>query len=347
MIKIEDITRDWEDFTLSDISLNIDDGEYFVVLGPTGAGKTLFLELLAGFYEPENGKIYKDGVEITQLPPQKRGFGFVYQDYMLFPHLNVKDNIAYGMKIKGKSDIDRKVNELSKKVGVYHLLKRKPSTLSGGEMQRVAIARALALEPDVLLLDEPFGSVDYQTGEALRDMMIDIHKSLRCTIIQVTHNQEEAVILGDRIAVMKDGKIKQVGNPEDIMRKPRSKFVAEFVGTGNIFHGTAERKKDVSMVNISDIEIASSYDFHGDVTLTIRPEDIILAENTFESSARNNFKGKVKELNDRGIYHEVVVDIGVPLVVYVTRQSIENLNLKKGKEIWTIFKASSVHLFKE
>ena len=347
MIKIEDITRDWEDFTLSDISLNIDDGEYFVVLGPTGAGKTLFLELLAGFYEPEKGKIYKDDVEITQLPPQKRGFGFVYQDYMLFPHLNVKDNIAYGMKINGKSDIDRKVEELAKKVRVYDLLNRKPSTLSGGERQRVAIARALALEPDVLLLDEPFGSVDYQTGEALRDMMIDIHKSLRCTIIQVTHNQEEAVILGDRIAVMKDGKIKQVGNPEDIMRKPRSKFVAEFVGTGNIFHGTAERKKDVSMVNLGDIEIASSHDFHGDVTLTIRPEDIILAENTFESSARNNFKGKVKELNDRGIYHEVVVDIGVPLVVYVTRQSIENLNLKKGKEIWTIFKASSVHLFKE
>ncbi|MFW6142287.1 MAG: tungstate ABC transporter ATP-binding protein WtpC [Candidatus Saliniplasma sp.] len=347
MIKIDGITRRWGDFVISDVSLEIKDGEYFVFLGPTGAGKTLLLELLAGFYEPEKGNIYKYDMDISDQPPQERGFGFVYQDYMLFPHLDVKGNIAYGLRVNRKSDINRKVEDIAEKVGVSELLSRVPSTLSGGEKQRVSIARAMALEPDVLLLDEPFGSVDDQTGKKLRSLMKELHKKVGCTIIQVTHDQEEAVVLGDRIAVMKDGAIQQVGTPENIMRKPRSKFVAEFVGTGNIFHGTAKKEKDVSMVDVGNVEIASSYTLEGDVTLTIRPEDIILAEEPFESSARNNFKGRVKEINDRGIYHEIIVDVGVPLIVYITRQSIDNLELKKGKEIWTVFKASTVHLFKE
>lgn len=347
MLRIESISRDWKDFSLKYIDLNIREGEYFIILGPTGSGKTLLLELLMGFHPPDGGTVRLNGEDITMLSPTKRGFGFVYQDYMLFPHMTVRENIAYGLKIQKKKNIDEKVRKTAETVGVEHLLQREPVTLSGGEEQRVALARALILEPDILLLDEPFGSLDYQTSIKLRELVKDIHADLGNTIIHVTHNQEEAVVMGERVAVMKGGGMIQTGRPHEIMRRPNSKFVAEFVGTGNIFHGTARKDGDVSVVHIEGIDIYCTADIQGDVTLTLRPEDIILAAHKIESSARNNFRGKVKKITDRGIYHEITIDIGLQLVVYVTRQSIENLDLKVGKDIWTMFKASAVHVFKE
>lgn len=349
MIRIENISRRWGDFSLKDIDLNINEGEYFVVLGPTGAGKTLLLELLAGFYDPDDGDIYRHGEKITRLPPQERGFSFVYQDYMLFPHMKVKENIAYGLKVNGKKDIDRKVRNIAAKVGISHLLKRRPMNLSGGERQRVSIARALVMEPDVLLLDEPFGSVDYRTAKKLRSIMKKLHRKFNCTTIQVTHDQEEAMILGDRIAVMRNGEIEQIGPPKEIMRKPVSRFVADFVGTENIFQGRKCKEEDGTLIELKegDINIHTTERVRGKVTVTIRPEDIILAEEKFESSAQNVFTGTIKKITDRGNFHEVLIDVGLPLIVYVTKQSVEELSLKRGKKVYIMFKASAVHVIRE
>ncbi|MFW6375883.1 MAG: tungstate ABC transporter ATP-binding protein WtpC [Thermoplasmatota archaeon] len=347
MIKIKNLSRTWDDFKISDLSLNINKGEYFVILGPTGAGKTLLLELLAGFYKPENGEMIIDGKDYTDLSPNKRGFAFVYQDYMLFPHMDVKENIAYGLKMRDSKNIEEKVKEVAEKVDVSHLLDRNPITLSGGEKQRVSLARAIALEPDILLLDEPFGSLDYKTAEELRNLIKELHNKFEGTFIHVTHNQEEAVTLGDRVAVMKKGKIEQVGRPEDIMRKPHSRFIAEFVGTGNIFHGNASISEDITKIDVQDKEIFSTAPIGGEVVVTIRPEDIIISNESFESSARNNFKGEIKNITDRGNFHEIKIDVGLPIIVYVTKQSIERLGMEIGKKIHLMFKASAVHLFKE
>ncbi len=349
MIRIKNISRKWGAFSIKNIDLKIKEEEYFVILGPTGAGKTLLLELLAGFYDPDRGDVFRCGKKITELAPQERGFSFVYQDYMLFPHMKVKENIAYGLKVNGKKDIDKKVRNIAETVGISHLLKRRPMNLSGGERQRVSIARALVMKPDVLLLDEPFGSVDYRTAKKLRSIMKKLHKKFDCTTIQVTHDQEEAMILGDRIAVMRDGKIEQVGPPEEIMRQPVSRFVADFVGTENIFHGRKCKEENGTLIELKegDINIHTTKRVSGKVTVTMRPEDIILAEKKFESSARNVFTGDIKNITDRGNFHEVLIDIGLPLIAYVTKQSVEDLSLKKGKKIKVMFKASAVHVIKD
>ncbi len=347
MMEVEGISKEWDDFQLKNVSFDVERGEYFVLLGPTGAGKTLLLELLAGFYEPDEGRVMVDDEDYTFKEPHKRDFAFVYQDYMLFPHMDVRENIAYGLEVRDADGIQEKVLSIAREIGVEDLLKRKPRTLSGGEQQRVSLARALIMEPEILLLDEPFGSLDYKTTEELRELVKDIHKDYGCTVIHVTHDQEEAVLMGDRLGVMKDGAIVQIGEPQGIMRRPTSKFVAEFVGTGNIFHGKAGRDGDVTIIDVDGVEIYSTAKARGDVTATIRPEDIIVSEEGFESSARNNFKGVVRRITDRGIYQEVEIDIGVPMIVFITRQSVEGLGLEEGKDIYLLFKASAVHLFNE
>lgn len=349
MIEIQDLSRKWDDFTLDDISLEIQEGEFFVILGPTGAGKTLLLELLAGFFRPDHGRIKVGGNDYTYIPVDQREFGFVYQDYMLFPHMDVRENIGYGLKVRGEEGKEEKVEEVAGMVGVKDLLDRKPSTLSGGEKQRVSITRALVIEPEVMLLDEPFGSVDHRTARELRELIKELHSETGSTMIHVTHDQEEAVVMGDRVAVMKDGEIVQIGRPEDIMRRPGSKFIAQFVGTGNIYHGEAVREKETSLLKLDGMEVITTSTLEGDVTATIRPEDIIIAEEEFSSSARNSFEGTTRKVLDRGNFHEVRVEVngGVPFLVYVTKQSVDRLSLKEGKEIYLMFKASAVHVFQE
>jgi len=347
MLKIKNVSRKWSDFTLKNIDLEIEEDEYFVILGPTGSGKTLLLELIAGFHRPDSGTVEYMGKDYTGLPPNERNFAFVYQDYALFPHMNVRENIAYGLKLRKVDDVKERVEEMARAVGIDHLLERNPLTLSGGEQQRVAIARALVLRPRVLLLDEPFGGLDPVTTATLRSMVKDLHNQYGGIVIHVTHDQEEAILLGDRIAVMRGGTIEQVGSPEEIMRRPQSRFVAEFVGTGNIFRGKAYAGDGITVVKVGELELFSAAKMEGEVTVTVRPEDIILAEKSFRSSARNNFEGKVVKIVDRGIIQEVVVDIGIPIVIFVTRQSIEDLGIEVGRSVFIIFKASAVHLFRE
>ncbi|OYT62660.1 hypothetical protein B6U81_00290 [Thermoplasmatales archaeon ex4484_30] len=346
MIRIESLSKTWGDFSLKNICLEVREGEYFIVLGPTGSGKTLLLELIAGFYYPDKGRIFLKDIDITHLPPKDRGIGFVYQDYMLFPNMNVRDNIAYGIRVKGlEKEVVKKVEKLANLLGISYLLDRYPSNLSGGEAQRVAIARALAIEPDVLLLDEPLSALDPNLRLEIRKELRKIHKKMRTTTIHVTHSREDAMMLGDKIAVMNEGKIIQVGDAQEIFRRPKSKFVAEFVGVENIFSGKAEREDGITLFHSEGITIQSSSNVIGDVHASIRPEDIILSLHKVESSARNCLKGRVTEIMDMGTIMRVMVDCGIPFAVNITRESCMEMGISIGKEVYLIFKAQNVNLF--
>lgn len=350
MIRIENLSNNWDTFTLNNISLEIKEGEYFVILGPTGAGKTLLLELIVGLYIPNEGKILIDGKDITYEVPEKRDLGFLYQDYSLFPHLSVKKNIEYGMKVRNmpKNEIDLKIKELSNILKIEHLMRRDTTTLSGGEQQKVALARALAINPKVLLLDEPFSALDENTKSKLISEMKDLHRKEGITFIHVTHSQEEAILLADRIGIMMNGKVVQVGNPDEIFYKPVSKEIAQFVKIENIWEGKVIGKKEEELiVDVNGKEIVALSDHFKvgqGVRLIIRPEDIILGKGN--TSARNEFKGKVISVIKHGFYHIVRVDCGFKVEAAVTKQSIENLNIKEGRDINIFFKATALQVIK-
>jgi molybdopterin-binding protein len=347
MIRLEAVSKAWEDFALTDISLDVSKGEYFVVLGPTGAGKTLLLETIAGFHYPNKGRVVLKDQNITLLPPSKRSMGFVYQDYMLFPNMDVAENIGYGMKLKGldKTKIDRKVKELAELLGITHLLKRAPSKLSGGEAQRTALARALSLEPEVLLLDEPLSAMDPNLRAEIRAELRRMHKATGTTTIHVTHSREDAMVLGERIAVMHEGKIIQVGTAEEVFQHPGSKFVAEFVGVENIFAGTAEKTNGITTFNSNNVTIYSSTPVTGSVHASIRPEDIILSQHKIKASARNCLSGEVMEIIDLGQVMRIKIDTGITFAVNITRASCVDMKLSIGQNVYLIFKAQNVNLF--
>lgn len=347
MISLKGVSRSWDEFGLRNISLDIAEGEYHVILGPTGAGKTLLLELIAGFYYPESGQIFRKGVDITYLEPQKRSMGFVYQDYALFPTMSVAQNIAYGPILRGtpRDVVDERVHEMAELFGIQHLLERKPGKLSGGEKQRTALARALAVEPDILLLDEPLGALDSNLQVEIRSEIKRLHMERGITTIHVTHNRSEAMILGDGMAVMKAGRIVQSGTPEDVFRRPRSRFVAEFVGVENIFRGVVKKKDGLNVFTCGNTALISSTNISGKVHATIRPEDIILSSSPVSSSARNCIRGTVREILDTGPVMQVNVDADALFAVNITRESCIDMNVTIGQDIYMVFKAQNVNLF--
>ena len=347
MIKIENLSKDWKEFKINNVSLEINEDEYFVFLGPSGSGKTMLLELIAGMWSPDSGKIFMDGNDITMLSPEKRGVGFVYQNYMLFPHKTVFENIAFGLNIRkvGKKEIQVQVEEMMNLFGISKLSNRLPRTLSGGEQQRTALARALIIHPKVLLMDEPLSALDRITREELIQEFKQIHKKFEVTIIHVTHNFDEALQLADRIAIIKEGGVSQVGNTDEVFRHPKDEFVADFVGTENIFKGIARDGDDLTIVATGNIEIKSSEKKAGSVHATIRPEDITLSNENVPTSARNVFKGFIREIYDLGTIIKLTIDIGEPLVLVLTRQSFLDLELNVGKQIFVYFKATAVNLF--
>ncbi|MBN2076611.1 MAG: ATP-binding cassette domain-containing protein [Dehalococcoidales bacterium] len=347
MIRIENITKNFGDFSLKDVSLDIADGEYMVILGPTGAGKTILLEIIAGIYRPEKGRMYRNDVDITDLPPRMRNTGMVYQDYMLFPHLSVKRNINFGLKPKklGVRETGSKLDQLAELLGISHLLERYPGTLSGGEKQRVAIARALIIEPEILLLDEPLSALDDETKDRLQDELRRIHTVMHTTMLHVTHSFNEAFLLGSRMAVMNKGEIIQVGEPEDVFRKPNSRFVAEFLGVRNIFSGISVIEDETSYINVNGLRIASSNLREGDIQISIRPEDILIFPGYIESSAKNTFRGKIEEISDTGTVVRVKVNAGIPFIVAITRRSLVDMRLRTGMDVFLTFKSIDVHMF--
>lgn len=366
-VQIQDLWVDLREFHLREIHLDVAAGEYFVVLGPTGAGKTVLLETIAGLFQPRRGHILIGGEDVTDTAPEHRGIGFVYQDYALFPHLNVAENIAFGLKLRKDlrglqrlSDlgglverkqknriVEHQVDKISRLLSIDHLLHRSPQTLSGGEQQRVALARALIVKPRLLLLDEPLSALDPETREGLQRELARVHRELGTTTLHVTHDFEEAVALGDRIAVVHQGRIVQVGTPEDIFRRPADEFVARFVGVRNIFRGEIRPtdRDGFRMVSLDGLDVAVVTERTGSVHASLRPEDIVLSLAPLRSSARNCFRGRIVDIADRGTLIYVTVDVPPNFTCVITRRSLEEMALREDKEVHLAFKASAVHIF--
>ena len=282
---------------LDNISLEISKGEFITLLGSSGCGKTTTLRIIAGLEQPDAGSVWLDGREVTGLEPNQRDVNTVFQNYALFPHMNVAENIGYGLKLKKvpKSEIKKKVSQMLELVQLEGYEKRKPSELSGGQKQRVAIARALVNNPEVLLLDEPLGALDLQLRRAMQIELKHLQKKLGITFIYITHDQEEAINMSDRIAVMRDGRIEQIGTPDEIYNHPKTSYVATFVGNANILHGVAESiqgenaivkigndkvivKLETSQQNTEDTGAKQHLAAGENVTLAVRSENILLQE---------------------------------------------------------------------
>lgn len=282
---------------LDNISLEISKGEFITLLGSSGCGKTTTLRIIAGLEQPDAGSVWLDGREVTGLEPNQRDVNTVFQNYALFPHMNVAENIGYGLKLKKvpKSEIRKKVSQMLELVQLEGYEKRKPSELSGGQKQRVAIARALVNNPKVLLLDEPLGALDLQLRRAMQIELKHLQKKLGITFIYITHDQEEAINMSDRIAVMKDGRIEQIGTPDEIYNHPKTSYVATFVGNANILHGVAESiqgqnaivkigndkvivKLETSQQDTKDTGAKQHPAAGENVTLAVRSENILLQE---------------------------------------------------------------------
>ncbi len=293
-----------EEDILRNVSVNFGHHEFITILGPSGCGKTTMLRLIGGFLRASEGKIMFDGEDITNLPPYKRKVNTVFQKYALFPHMNVFDNIAFGLTIKKlpQDEIKKKVSEVLRLVNLSGYENRDISLLSGGQQQRIAIARALVNEPDVLLLDEPLGALDLKLRKEMQLELKKIQKALGITFIYVTHDQEEALAMSDEIIILNEGKIQQKGSPVDIYNEPKNAFVAKFIGESNIIDGIMKKDMLVSFAD-GDYEcVDAGFAENEPVDVVIRPEDIKL------STKPGRLMGTVSSVVFRGVHYEMVVN---------------------------------------
>ena len=291
---------------LDDISLDIRKGEFVTLLGPSGCGKTTTLRILAGFLSPDEGSVLLEGRDIASLPPYKRPFNTVFQRYALFPHLDVYDNIAFGLKLQKmpSDEIDKRVRKVLKMVSMTDYEDRDVESLSGGQQQRVAIARALVNQPQILLLDEPLAALDLKMRKDMQIELKEMHRELGITFIYVTHDQEEALTLSDTIVVMNEGKIQQIGTPTDIYNEPQNSFVADFIGESNILNGKMICDRRVEFAGHVFDCVDEGFGEDAEVDVVIRPEDIYIM-NKLEGA---QFGAKVKSCTFKGVHYEMFVD---------------------------------------
>jgi molybdate/tungstate transport system ATP-binding protein len=344
MLELISITKKLGSFVLPELSLTIETGQYLTLVGPCGVGKSVLLEIIAGFIPPTAGQILLNGKDITQDPPEKRGIALLYQDHSLFPHMTVKKNIAYGLKLKGlkPAQVENQISAIVDLIGITHLLSRKPANLSGGESQLAALARALVIEPQLVLLDEPLSSLDLNTRVRLRKILKRINAELNTTVLHVTHDPDEAMQLGDQICVMLDSRIRQVGPGEELFRRPSDPAVADFLGMKNIL-SVEKSAEDIYSVFDQKIHLSCGQPISH---IWIKPEDIILSTQPFDSSARNQFECKVLEIEMSNPFISVLIQAGkMKLTSLITYTSLENLKIKAGTKIYATFKTSALHSF--
>lgn len=306
IIELVDICKDYNGTeALKNINLYIRKNEFLTLLGPSGCGKTTTLRIIGGFEEPTSGDLLFNGVKINDLPPYKRRVNTVFQKYALFPHLNVFENVAFGLKIKklDKKTIEKKVRNMLTLVNLAGFEEREIDSLSGGQQQRVAIARALVNEPEVLLLDEPLGALDLKLRQEMQIELKNMQKRLGITFVYVTHDQEEALSMSDTVVVMKDGTIQQIGTPIDIYNEPKNAFVADFIGESNIIDGVMLRDYLVQFAGLDFNCVDRGFAEMEPVDVVVRPEDIqVVAED------ESKLKGEVKAVTFKGVHYEMLID---------------------------------------
>ena len=306
IIELKEISKTYgENKVLNNLSLNIKKNEFLTLLGPSGCGKTTTLKIIAGFENADEGVVLFADENITNLPPYKRKLNTVFQKYALFPHMNIYENIAFGLKIKKlpKNEIDKKVKEMLKLVALEGFEKRSVESLSGGQQQRVAIARALVNETEVLLLDEPLGALDLKLRKEMQIELKKIQQELGITFIFVTHDQEEALTMSDTIVVMNKGVIQQMGSPEDIYNEPANAFVADFIGESNILDGIMLEDYKVEFSNVIFQCVDAGFDKNEKIDVVIRPEDIEIT-----SPESGMLQGKVNTVTFKGVHYEIEVE---------------------------------------
>ena len=344
---IKNAVKRYGDFTaLHGVSLNIEKGEFFTLLGPSGCGKTTLLRMIAGFNSIEGGDFYFGENRINDVPAHKRDIGMVFQNYAIFPHLTVEENVAYGLKARkvDKKEIDRRVKEALELVQIAPLATRKPSELSGGQQQRVALARAFVIEPSVLLMDEPLSNLDAKLRVQMRSIIKKLQRRLGITTIYVTHDQEEALAISDRIAVMNQGRVMQVGTPSEIYAKPENPFVAGFIGVSNFLNCDVTKcEGGVAKVSIKgelDIDVPVRKNYTGKAQLSARPEQLFFSE--------TGMPGKVMFSTFLGDFIEYEVELfdGQTLIINEYTKDTAKVH-EVGENVFISFDATRISLYDE
>jgi len=333
-----DKSYDGKVLVVKDLNLDIAEGEFVTMLGPSGSGKTTCLMMLAGFETPTNGEIYLDSNPISNIPPHKRGIGMVFQNYALFPHMTVYENLAFPLRVRkvSKDDADKKIDKALSMVSLTGFENRMPAQLSGGQQQRVAVARALVFDPSVVLMDEPLGALDKNLRESMQYEIKHIHESIGVTVVYVTHDQGEALTMSNRIAVFNDGKVQQLSSPDKLYEEPVNSFVAEFIGENNTFQGEvtdiSNGKCKVKLAKGEIIANPINVKSKGEkTTVSIRPERALINS---KEKMDNNHKGKIEEVIYHGDHTRVRLNVlGNSEFILKIPNSSKNLDIKLGNEI--------------
>lgn len=342
------------DFSMKIENLTVFEGETLALIGENGSGKSTALKILSGILKPDSGKISLNGSILydssqkIHLSPEDRNIGFMFQNYALFPNMTAAENIAFGLRMKKvpKTDVEVRVEELTKRMGISGIADEPVTRMSGGQRQRTALARALALEPELLLLDEPLAALDVRTQDMMRRELATIIRSEDIPCIFVTHSIIDALAVADKVSVIEQGRLIATGSPEEVIHDPKNGFVSSFAESLNLFRGTVVTSGNGAVcVDVSGVKIRVVTTLSGTVSVGIRPEELIISRGKFESSAVNAFEGTITKIEDSGLSVYVYVDVGIELAAAVTRQSVERLKLCKGMEVAVTFKATAVQVF--
>ncbi len=338
MLKLENVCKSFKEFSLNNVTLSVEKGAYFMLIGSSGSGKTLLLDIIAGLNNADSGTILVNGTNVNLLPIQKRNVGLVYQNQTLFPHMSVYENIAYPLKCKkvDKKSISNIIHDIAVETEIGHLLLRRIQGLSGGEIQRVTIARALVNKPDVLLLDEPLSMLDVQLKRGVSSLLRKLNQQGQ-TIVHVTHDYEEALSLANTIGIIEKGTLIQTGTIKEVLQYPKSEFVANFVGIKNFFHGKIKEKTQNLAVFDSNgvifqVETTSNIDAKG--FLVVDANNIVVSHEPISSLSPNTFEGTIAEVFPTRNGVELKIDIGIEIIAQIPTHSFENLPFKTNSTVW-------------
>lgn len=349
MLEIKNLQKNFGRFSIRNLNLTVETNDYFILLGASGSGKSVLLEMIAGISNPDSGQIILNGKEITRTNIDKRRTGLLFQTPAIFPHLSVRQNIAYPLHNRSRSWISGRIGELAIQMNIQHLLDQKPAVLSGGELQRVALARTLASEPEILLLDEPLSAVDSNLKSDLRKLLRELNQN-GLPMLHVTHDFEEAISLATAMAVIENGQINQSGNPETILANPGSSFAAGFAGERNYYpavirNNTAllENRKDPAQT--AEIRLNDAFS-DGPANILIRSRHVVVSVEEPQLSTTNNFHGIIHEITPSREGFEVCIRADIEIFARITRDSARKMNLAPGMYVWACFKASSVDVIR-